>query len=201
MRGASPIRSSARRRSRSSPAPTRRRSSARSEAMPADRGGNAATRRRRPSSNWQTSAPAPIGKAPRSTEVSLAVGRGEIVGVAGVEGNGQRTLVRALSDLADLQSGRIVLAGVDVTRHAAPRPPGERPPRHPVRAEQRGPQPVERALGELVGAQAPLRQPAPPDQPDAAAQGVRRRRSTPGTCATRPPPSRPVRFPAAMPRS
>jgi simple sugar transport system ATP-binding protein len=30
-------------------------------------------------------------------------------------GNGQRTLVRALADLADLQSGRIVLAGRDVT--------------------------------------------------------------------------------------
>ena len=55
-------------------------------------------------------------EGPALTEVSLAIGRGEIVGVAGVEGNGQRTLVRTLSDLADLQSGRIVLAGVDVTR-------------------------------------------------------------------------------------
>jgi ABC-type uncharacterized transport system ATPase subunit len=54
-------------------------------------------------------------EGPGLGEVSLVVGRGEIVGVAGVEGNGQRTLVRALADLADVQSGRIVLAGADVT--------------------------------------------------------------------------------------
>ena len=54
-------------------------------------------------------------EGPGLDEVSLVVSHGEIVGVAGVEGNGQRTLVRALADLADVQSGRIVLAGADVT--------------------------------------------------------------------------------------
>ncbi len=58
----------------------------------------------------------PDPEGPPLAEVSLLVGRGEIVGIAGVEGNGQRTLVRALSGLADLQSGDIVIAGVDVTR-------------------------------------------------------------------------------------
>jgi simple sugar transport system ATP-binding protein len=58
----------------------------------------------------------PDPEGPALDRVTLRVGRGEIVGVAGVEGNGQRTLVRALSELADLQSGRIVLAGTDVTR-------------------------------------------------------------------------------------
>jgi general nucleoside transport system ATP-binding protein len=49
-------------------------------------------------------------------DVSLTVGRGEIVGIAGVEGNGQRTLVRAVSHLADITAGGVVLDGVEVTR-------------------------------------------------------------------------------------
>jgi simple sugar transport system ATP-binding protein len=57
----------------------------------------------------------PDPEGPALAEISLEIARGEIVGVAGVEGNGQRTLVRALSHLADLQSGRIVLDGTDVT--------------------------------------------------------------------------------------
>ena len=61
-----------------------------------------------------TTRPDPEG--PALDQVSLVIGRGEIVGVAGVEGNGQRTLLRALSNLAELQAGRIVLAGADITR-------------------------------------------------------------------------------------
>ncbi|MBN8993938.1 MAG: ATP-binding cassette domain-containing protein [Rhizobiales bacterium] len=57
-------------------------------------------------------------EGPALADIDLAVGRSEIVGVAGVEGNGQRTLVRMLANLADLQSGRIALAGTDVTRGA-----------------------------------------------------------------------------------
>ena len=48
--------------------------------------------------------------------VTLAVRRGEIVGVAGVEGNGQRPLVQAFAGLASVQSGTITLGGADVTR-------------------------------------------------------------------------------------
>jgi general nucleoside transport system ATP-binding protein len=54
-------------------------------------------------------------EGPGLADVTLRVAPGEIVGVAGVEGNGQRTLVRAISELADLQSGRILLGGRDVT--------------------------------------------------------------------------------------
>ncbi len=61
-----------------------------------------------------TTRPDPEG--PALHDVTLSIGRGEIVGVAGVEGNGQRTLVRALSHLADLSAGDIVLAGTEVTR-------------------------------------------------------------------------------------
>ncbi len=53
---------------------------------------------------------------PALAGVSLRVGCGEIVGIAGVEGNGQRTLVNAIAGLAPLESGRMTLAGEDVTR-------------------------------------------------------------------------------------
>jgi simple sugar transport system ATP-binding protein len=46
--------------------------------------------------------------------LSLAVGRGEIVGVAGVEGNGQRPLGDVLSSLVRLDGGEIVVDGTSV---------------------------------------------------------------------------------------
>ncbi len=55
-------------------------------------------------------------EGPALEDITLHIGRGEIVGIAGVEGNGQRTLVRALSHLADLTAGDIVLDGTEVTR-------------------------------------------------------------------------------------
>jgi simple sugar transport system ATP-binding protein len=48
--------------------------------------------------------------------VSLDVHAGEIVGVAGVQGNGQSELVEALSGLRTPSSGSIALLGRDVTR-------------------------------------------------------------------------------------
>ncbi len=47
--------------------------------------------------------------------VSFSVHSGEVVGIAGVEGNGQRELVEALIGLRPASSGRVVLAGVDIT--------------------------------------------------------------------------------------
>jgi simple sugar transport system ATP-binding protein len=47
--------------------------------------------------------------------VDLEIRPGEIVGIAGVDGNGQKTLVRAISALADLAGGSILLVGHDVT--------------------------------------------------------------------------------------
>jgi simple sugar transport system ATP-binding protein len=55
-------------------------------------------------------------EGPGLEEVSLRIGRGEIVGVAGVEGNGQRTLVRVLANLVEARSGQILLEGKDVTK-------------------------------------------------------------------------------------
>ena len=51
--------------------------------------------------------------------VSLTVRPGEIVGVAGVQSNGQRTLVKAIAGLADVTAGGFHLDGVPAT-HASP---------------------------------------------------------------------------------
>ncbi|HEY9593798.1 MAG TPA: ABC transporter ATP-binding protein [Spirochaetia bacterium] len=53
---------------------------------------------------------------PALRAVDLAVGRGEILGIAGVEGNGQKELCEAVVGLARPDSGRILLRGQEVTR-------------------------------------------------------------------------------------
>jgi len=47
--------------------------------------------------------------------VSLQVRAGEIVGIAGVDGNGQSELVEAITGLRKPEAGRIIAAGEDVT--------------------------------------------------------------------------------------
>lgn len=48
--------------------------------------------------------------------ISLRVRRGEIVGIAGVAGNGQKELAEAIYGLRPVASGKIFLDGVDVTK-------------------------------------------------------------------------------------
>ncbi|MCA9899514.1 MAG: ABC transporter ATP-binding protein [Ardenticatenaceae bacterium] len=52
--------------------------------------------------------------------VTLEVRAGEIVGVAGVQGNGQRELVEALTGLRPVQTGSVTIEGHDCT-HVTPR--------------------------------------------------------------------------------
>jgi general nucleoside transport system ATP-binding protein len=52
-------------------------------------------------------------------DVSFEVRAGEIVGIAGVDGNGQTELIDALTGLRRAASGRIVAAGKDVTNASA----------------------------------------------------------------------------------
>ncbi|MCD6286883.1 MAG: ABC transporter ATP-binding protein [Anaerolineae bacterium] len=52
--------------------------------------------------------------------ISFEVRGGEILGVAGVQGNGQTELVEALTGLRAVEGGRIMIAGEDTT-HASPR--------------------------------------------------------------------------------
>ena len=51
--------------------------------------------------------------------VSLNVRAGEIVGIAGVDGNGQTQLIDALTGLTKAQSGTVRVGGRDVTRESA----------------------------------------------------------------------------------
>jgi simple sugar transport system ATP-binding protein len=52
--------------------------------------------------------------------VSFEVHAGEILGVAGVQGNGQTELVEAITGLREVKSGSILIEGVNVT-HKSPR--------------------------------------------------------------------------------
>lgn len=49
-------------------------------------------------------------------DVSLKVHEGEIVTIAGIEGNGQTDLVSAITGLETINSGKIFLAGQDITK-------------------------------------------------------------------------------------
>ncbi len=51
---------------------------------------------------------------PAVRSLSLDVRAGEVVGVAGVDGNGQSELVAAIAGLLPVKSGRILLKGVDI---------------------------------------------------------------------------------------
>jgi len=55
-------------------------------------------------------------EGPALDKIDLDIRPGEVIGVAGVEGNGQRTLVRAISALADVTDGEIAIGGTTVTR-------------------------------------------------------------------------------------
>ena len=48
-------------------------------------------------------------------DINLTIHQGEIVGIGGVEGNGQAELVEAILGLRPLATGKIVLAGKDIT--------------------------------------------------------------------------------------
>jgi len=54
------------------------------------------------------------------TDLSLEVRKGEILGVAGIQGNGQRELVEALTGLRPVKGGSIMLDGQDAT-NSSPR--------------------------------------------------------------------------------
>jgi simple sugar transport system ATP-binding protein len=55
-------------------------------------------------------------KARVVNDVSLTVAAGEIVGIAGVEGNGQTELIEAIAGLTPVAGGQIRIAGADATR-------------------------------------------------------------------------------------
>ncbi|HEX7254952.1 MAG TPA: ABC transporter ATP-binding protein, partial [Gaiellaceae bacterium] len=56
---------------------------------------------------------------PAVRDVSFEVRAGEIVGIAGVDGNGQTELIDAVTGLRRLEGGRVVVGGKDVTNVSA----------------------------------------------------------------------------------
>jgi len=55
---------------------------------------------------------------PLLSDINLTVHRGEVLGIAGVEGNGQAELVEAIMGMRPGAAGRIELAGIDIS-HAS----------------------------------------------------------------------------------
>ncbi|MDR3160319.1 MAG: ABC transporter ATP-binding protein [Spirochaetaceae bacterium] len=55
---------------------------------------------------------------PALRDLSLEVRAGEVVGVAGVDGNGQSELVAVIAGLLPVKAGRIILNGRDITRES-----------------------------------------------------------------------------------
>ncbi|SFT06942.1 ABC transporter ATP-binding protein [Paenibacillus sp. BC26] len=52
---------------------------------------------------------------PLVNDVNLSVRAGEIVGIAGISGNGQSELIGAIAGLVDIGSGQVMLAGKEIT--------------------------------------------------------------------------------------
>jgi general nucleoside transport system ATP-binding protein len=57
---------------------------------------------------------------PLLSDINLEVRAGEIVGIAGIQGNGQTELVEAITGLLPVASGTVTMLGQDIT-HATPR--------------------------------------------------------------------------------
>ena len=71
-------------------------------------------------------------------DVSLTVRRGEVVGVAGVEGNGQAELVDAIIGTRHLASGSIEMLDEDITTQTGALSPRAWPRVHPPGSSPRG---------------------------------------------------------------
>lgn len=50
-------------------------------------------------------------------EINLRIGAGEVLGVAGVAGNGQALLAEAVAGVHPIKSGLVLLDGIDIARH------------------------------------------------------------------------------------
>jgi branched-chain amino acid transport system ATP-binding protein len=60
-------------------------------------------------------ASASYGSVPAISDVSIAIGEGEAVGLLGANGAGKSTTLRAISGLVKLTSGSVTFAGADLT--------------------------------------------------------------------------------------
>jgi simple sugar transport system ATP-binding protein len=51
--------------------------------------------------------------------VSLSIHEGEVLGIAGISGNGQRELVEVIAGLRQAEAGKVVLEGKDITKSSS----------------------------------------------------------------------------------
>lgn len=58
------------------------------------------------------------GKVPVVNHLNLQVHAGEIVGIAGVDGNGQSELIEAITGLRKIASGKVLINGKDITSYS-----------------------------------------------------------------------------------
>ncbi|MCI5723395.1 MAG: ABC transporter ATP-binding protein [Erysipelotrichaceae bacterium] len=56
-----------------------------------------------------------VGDIKKVDDVSFAVHSGEILGIAGVQGNGQEELIKVITGMEAYQSGKVMLAGKDIS--------------------------------------------------------------------------------------
>ena len=70
-------------------------------------------------SRWRTSTSSTSGRSRRCAGVSLTVRGGEIVGLAGIDGNGQTEFIDAISGLRTITAGTVRVGGRDVTQATA----------------------------------------------------------------------------------
>lgn len=62
--------------------------------------------------------PSSIGKKNAVRDISFEVRAGEILCVAGIDGNGQTELISAITGLEKMESGKLVLGGTDITKYS-----------------------------------------------------------------------------------
>jgi simple sugar transport system ATP-binding protein len=83
------------------------------------------------------------------TDVTFSIREGEIVGVAGVAGNGQRELAEALSGMRDLRAGSVAVGGRRPQAEIRVRPSGQASRTFP-RTVSDGPRPDLRVTSNVV---------------------------------------------------
>ena len=162
-------------------------------------------RRRKParrSSRSRASRSRTTAGCPRVRGLSLQARAGEIVGIAGVDGNGQSELVEAITGLRAPVAGHVRVGGRDITGTRRPRRARGR-----RRPHRRGPPPARprarlHARREPRAARVPARAAQPLRAALAQADGRSRRGrcSSSTTCAAAGPRRRPARCRAATSR-
>ncbi len=75
---------------------------------------------------------------PAVKDVSFSVQKGEILGIAGVEGNGQSELIEAITGLRKSESGKIELRGKDISKYNARKIKREKVAHIPEDRQKRG---------------------------------------------------------------